>query len=59
MRFAVIGFTGAALWIGLFPGFLHGVVGLMMFEEADTFFGDLTEWADAATQTVEVVSAPV
>jgi hypothetical protein len=62
LRFTVIGFAGAAgaaLWLGLFPGFLHGVGGLMTSEEVDAFFGQMTEWLplDAPWQFVAVSGA--
>ncbi len=51
-RFAVLGgaaLAGAAGWLALFPGFLHGLAGLMTAEQAAAFFGPIREMAPLTT----------
>ena len=53
-RFLVLGTAGlggAALWLALFPAYVHGLAGLMTPEQAKDFFGKIQEMQPMSTPT--------
>ncbi len=59
-RFAGLGGAGLgmmAAWLALFPGFSHGLAGLMTAEQAQAFFGHIQEMAPLDTPGMFVLFA--